>query len=54
MDKAFLRFFHVYMVVSFQPEQALQSGFALNYLRSAYGLLYLLVLLGERVPRFGL
>ena len=28
-----------------------QIGFALNYLRSAYGLLCVFVLLGERIPR---
>lgn len=51
MDKAFLRFFRVCKVVIFMPERAPSDSIALNYLRSAYGLLYLLVFLGEWIPR---
>lgn len=36
------------------PERAPSDSIALNYLRSAYGLLYLLVFLGERIPRPGI
>lgn len=54
MDKAFLRFFHVCKVVILMPEQAPSDSIALNYLRSAYGLLYLLVFLGEWISRPGI
>ena len=54
--KPFCAFFHVLTGRDFAlPELSFrQIGFALNYLRSAYGLLCVLVLLGERFPRPGL